>query len=166
MTDDTVSALLTRARAVIEAGDTTTATDAWNQAESLAGLTDVSVRDRPDAATSMPDGLSWSLWGAANGNASAMFAAACCYRDAVGTRRNGVQAVRWYLAMLSTGDGDGVYGAITLAKHMSEAHIREAGRLAGRENDAAALLESTDRPSWRRPLRPSDTTPPKKAQRP
>lgn len=167
MTDDTVSTFLARARAAIETGDTTTAMAAWNQAEVLAELTNVPVRERLDAATSMADGLSWSLWGAANGNASAMFTAACCYRDAVGTGRNRIQAVRWYLAMLSTGDGDGdgVHEAIILATRMSEAHIREAGRLAGRENDAVALLKTTHSTSLRRLLRRSDGTPPKKAQR-
>ncbi|MGH6657138.1 MAG: hypothetical protein ACRDVE_18295 [Actinocrinis sp.] len=46
------------------------------------------------AAETEQDALSWSLWGAVNGNVSAMFSAACCYRDAIGTRRNRVQAVR------------------------------------------------------------------------
>jgi TPR repeat protein len=105
--------------------------------------------------TTMQDGLSWCLWGAVNGNASAMWAAACCYRDAIGTRRNRVQAVRWYLAMLSVGDGEGVHEAITLAKSMSEAQIREAGRLAGREDDATLLLRLLrDRPWPARLLRP------------
>jgi hypothetical protein len=49
--------------------------------------------------------------------------------------------------MLSVVDGDGEHEAITLAKSMSEAQIREAGRLAGREGDATLLLRSLrDRP--------------------
>jgi len=137
----------------IEAGDTASANAAWGQAEVLAGLTDVPVRERLDAARSLPDSLSWSLWGAVNGNISAMYAAACGYRDASGTRRNRVQAVRWYLAMLSAGDGDGVHEAINLARHMSQAQIREAGRLAGQEKHAVALLMTTGKSPLRRLFR-------------
>ena len=140
MPHETISVLLARARTGIEAGDTATAQAAWDQAGQLGGLTEVQVRQRMDTAATLQDGLSWCLWGAVNGSASAMWAAACCYWDAVGTRLNRVQSVRWYLAMLSVRDGDGVHEAIMVAKRMSEAQIREAARLAGRDDDAALLL--------------------------
>jgi hypothetical protein len=77
-----------------------------------------------------------------DGNISAMFTAGCCYRDGVGTRRNCVQAVRWYLAMLACGDGDGVHEAIELVKRgMTDAQIVEAGRLAAQEGEASALIK-------------------------
>lgn len=140
MSDETITTLLARARTAIEAGDVAEAQAVWRQAERLGGLAEMQVRHRMDTAATLADGLSWCLWGAVGGSASAMWAAACCYRDAVGTRRDRVQAVRWYLAMLSVRDGDGVHEAIVLAKRMSEAQIRQAARLAGREADAVALL--------------------------
>lgn len=140
MPDETISVLLARARTAIETGDVTAAQAAWGEAEQLGGLTEMHARQRLDTAATLQDGLSWCLWGAVNGKASAMWAAACGYRDAVGTRRDRVQAVRCYLAMLSVQDGDGVHEAIVLARRMSEAQIREAARLAGREDDAVLLL--------------------------
>ena len=58
MTDEAVSTLPARARAAIETGDAITATTAWNQAETLAGLTTSPVRERLDAATNLSDCLS------------------------------------------------------------------------------------------------------------
>jgi TPR repeat protein len=112
----------------------------------------VPVRDRLGSAACHADGLSWSLWGAVGGNVSAMFTAACCYRDGVGARRDRVQAVRWYLAMLACGDGDGVHEAIELVKRgMTDAQIVEAGRLAGQEGDAWSLIKVVPaRQRWRR----------------
>jgi len=154
MSDEAISILLARARTAIEAGDVVGAQAAWGEAERLGGLAEMQVRQRMDTAATLPDGLSWCVWGAVGGSASAMWAAACCYRDAVGTRRDRVQAVRWYLAMLSVRDGDGVHEAIVLAKRMSEAQIRQAARLAGREADEVALLSvAGDRSRFGRLLR-------------
>ncbi len=142
MPGTSVTALLARARVAIEAGDSAAAQFAWDEAESLGDLAGVPVRDRLDAIECHEDGLSWSLWGAAAGNTSAMFTAACCYRDGVGSRRDRVQAVRWYLAMLAHGDGDGVHEAIEVVRQgMTDEQILEAGRLAGQEAEARSLIQ-------------------------
>ncbi|MGH6657139.1 MAG: hypothetical protein ACRDVE_18300 [Actinocrinis sp.] len=47
--------------------------------------------------------------------------------------------------MLRAGDGDGVHEAIIFARHMSEADIRTAGRLARHEGLAPALLMTVDK---------------------
>jgi uncharacterized protein len=137
-----VTALLARAREAIEAGDSAGAQVAWDEAERLGNLAGVPVRDRFDLIERQEDGLSWSLWGAVAGNTSAMFAVACCYRDGVGSRRDRVQAVRWYLAMLAHGDGDGVHEAIEVVRQgMTDAQILKAGRLAGLEAEARSLIQ-------------------------
>ncbi|WP_370378070.1 hypothetical protein [Catenulispora sp. GAS73] len=144
-----MTTLLARARLAIEAGDSVGARAAWDEAERLGRLAGVSVRDRLDSIACHEDGLSWSLWGAANGNPSAMFSAACCYRDGVGTRRDRMQAVRWYLVMVAHGDGDAAHDAMEVAKQgMTDAQILEAGRLAGQEAWARSLISAV--PAGRR----------------
>jgi TPR repeat protein len=87
------------------------------------------------------EALTWYLWSAERGEPSSMFAAACWYRDGIGTPRNPVQAVRWYFTMLDHGNGDGVHEALQLARSgMTEEQIREAARLAGRPGDAEATI--------------------------
>ncbi|MBO4259118.1 tetratricopeptide repeat protein [Streptomyces griseorubiginosus] len=77
---------------------------------------------------------------AESGHASAMFAAARRYRDGIGCAADPVQAVRWFLAMLDRGNGDGIHEAIRMAPSMTADQIREAGRLSGRESEAESLL--------------------------
>jgi uncharacterized protein len=139
----TITVLLDRARSAVEIDDAQSAAVAWGEAERLGGLVGVAVRDRLGSATCDEDGLSWSLWGAVGGNVSAMCTAACCYRDGVGTRRDYVQALRWYLTMFVCGDGDGVHNAIELVKRgMTDAQIVQAGRLAGAEQGAQSLIRT------------------------
>lgn len=90
------------------------------------------------------EALSWCVWAAERGHAGAMEAAAHRYRDGAGTARDPVQALRWFLAMLARGDGDGVHEAVQMVKAggVSEEQIREAGRLAG-DSEAAEALIST-----------------------
>jgi len=87
------------------------------------------------------EALTWYLWSAERGEPGSMFAAACWYRDGIGTPRDPVQAMRWYFTMLDHGNGDGVHEAIELAKSgMTDEQIREAARLAGRPGDAEATI--------------------------
>lgn len=79
---------------------------------------------------------------ASSGHAPAMFVAGGMYRDGVGTEPDRVQAVRWFLTMLDRVNGDGVHEALQLAPSMSADEIREAGRLAGRPEDAELLIRS------------------------
>ena len=86
------------------------------------------------------EALHWYVRAAESGHAPAMFAAAGRYRDGVGCETDPVQAVRWFLAMLDRGNGDGIHEAIKLAPSMTPGQILEAGRLAGREAEAQTLL--------------------------
>ncbi len=62
------------------------------------------------------------------------------YRDGVGTPVDLVQSVRWYLAMLNHGDGDGLREAHQIVDRMTDEQIVEAGRRADRDSDAWTLL--------------------------
>lgn len=77
------------------------------------------------------EALRWYLRAAHAGHARAMFVAGCWYRDGHGTDPDPVQAVRWFLAMLGAGCGDGVHEAIQLADSMTDEEIRRAAELAG-----------------------------------
>ncbi|MER8032085.1 tetratricopeptide repeat protein [Streptomyces bauhiniae] len=89
------------------------------------------------------ESLDWYVKAAKSGHAPAMFAAARRYRDGVGCEVDPVQAVRWFLAMLDRGNGDGVHEAINMAPLMTPDQIRKAGRLAGRTSEAELLLPSS-----------------------
>ncbi|MFG2792658.1 tetratricopeptide repeat protein [Streptomyces sp. NPDC048419] len=86
------------------------------------------------------ESLGWYVKAAESGHAPAMFAAARRYRDGVGCEADPVQAVRWFLAMLDRGNGDGIHEAIRLAPSMTSDQIRQAGRLSGRESEAESLI--------------------------
>lgn len=97
--------------------------------------------DRLAAVDRDEEALTWYLWAAERGDAGAMFAAACWYRDGFGTPRDPVQAMRWYFTMLGQGNGDGVHEALKLAKSgMTDEQIREAGRLAGSPDEAETTI--------------------------
>lgn len=91
-------------------------------------------QDRP------ADALYWYLESAKSGHGKAMLIAGQWYRDGIGTGRDYVQAVRWFLTMLDRGNGDGIHEAIQLAPSMSTDEIREAGRLSGHTDDAELLI--------------------------
>ncbi|WP_143175440.1 tetratricopeptide repeat protein [Cryptosporangium aurantiacum] len=78
------------------------------------------------------EALRWFVRGASAGDPGCMFAAACWYRDGFGGPVDRVQALRWYLAMLDAGNGNGIHEAHGLVPHMSVDEIHEAGRLSGR----------------------------------
>jgi TPR repeat protein len=90
------------------------------------------------------EALRWYLRAAGAGHPGSMFAAACRHRDGFGGPVDHVQALRWFLALLGVGNGDGLHEAHQLAPHMTVAQIREAGRLAGRPSEAETLT------TWRR----------------
>lgn len=104
--------------------------------EAGAALGDrLAVVDRDEEA------LTWYLWSAERGDPGSMFAAACWYRDGIGTPRDLVQAMRWYFTMLDHGNGDGVHEALQLAKSgITDEQIREAARLAGRPGDGESTI--------------------------
>lgn len=86
------------------------------------------------------DSLQWYLRAARSSHVPAMLVAARCYRDGVGVAADPVQAVRWLLAPLDRGNGDGIHEAIELASSMTIDQIREAGRLSGHSDDAELLV--------------------------
>ncbi|MFC9328363.1 tetratricopeptide repeat protein [Kitasatospora sp. NPDC057015] len=92
------------------------------------------------------DAFSWYMKAAIAGHGPAMFAVAVRFRDGLGAARNEVQAVRWFLKMLTVGNGDGIHEAIRTARSMSDADIRRAGRMAG-DQSAAETLIRTVRPN-------------------
>ena len=98
------------------------------------------------------EALTRYLWSAERGEPSCMFAAACWYRDGIGTTRDPVQAMRWYFTMLDHGNGDGLHEALELAKSgMTDEQIHEAARLAGRPGNAESTLHvlRSSRDAWR-----------------
>ncbi|WP_433797597.1 tetratricopeptide repeat protein [Actinoplanes sp. CA-252034] len=86
------------------------------------------------------EALRWYVRGAEAGQEGCMFAAACWYRDGFGGPVDLVQALRWYLAMLGVGNGDGLHEAHQIVPSMSDDEIRAAGRLSGRLSDAEVFL--------------------------
>ncbi|MER5326896.1 tetratricopeptide repeat protein [Streptosporangium roseum] len=102
--------------------------------------------DQLSAVDEDAEALTWYVYAAERGHAGSMFAAACWYRDGIGTSVDHVQAVRWYLTMLDRGNGDGIHEAIQLAKQgMPDEQIRAAGRLAGKEAEAELLITTVRR---------------------
>lgn len=86
------------------------------------------------------EALTYYLQAAEEGHAPAMFVAACWCRDGVGTEIDRIQAIRWFLGMLDRGNADGIHPAHELAQHMTIGEVREAGRLAGHEEEAELLI--------------------------
>ncbi|MEV4475792.1 tetratricopeptide repeat protein [Nonomuraea salmonea] len=77
---------------------------------------------------------------ASGGVSRVIYTLAEWYRDGVGGPVDKVQAVRWFLKLLDFGDGDGVHGAISLARSMSDQEIRMAAQLVDRSAEAEALI--------------------------
>ncbi|MCC5576439.1 sel1 repeat family protein [Microtetraspora sp. AC03309] len=114
------------------------------QAAAELGVKEASavVGDWLAAMNDDQEALWWYVRAAESGHVGAMFIAASRYRDGLGTASNAVQAVRWFLKMLDSGNGDGVHEAIQLARSMTDEQIREAANLAGRRPDAQALISA------------------------
>jgi TPR repeat protein len=88
------------------------------------------------------EALHWYVVGAEHGQANCMFVAGCWYRDGIGTHVNLVQSLRWFIALLNVGHGEGVHEAHKIAREMSADDIRAAASLAGRPSDADVFLAS------------------------
>jgi len=108
--------------------------------EATALLADVLAANDQDS-----EALDLYVKAASQGHAGAMKAAACWFRDGTAGEPNPVQSVRWFLAMLNYGNGDGVHEAIKVASGMSADQIREAARLAGRPGEGESLLAMISR---------------------
>lgn len=142
-------------QAAAEAGDATAAFNLgvlsghapgavhWLRIAAEAGITEaypllgdqLSRRDLDEEA------LQWYVRGAGAADKGSMFAAACWYRDGFGGPVDLVQALRWYLAMLDLGSGDGIHEAHKIVSRMTADEIYEAGRLAGRLLEADTFVQ-------------------------
>ncbi|MBQ0981178.1 tetratricopeptide repeat protein [Micromonospora sp. M61] len=87
------------------------------------------------------EAFEWYLFGAAAGQSNCMFVVGSWYRDGIGTSVDLVRGLRWFIAMLNEGSGDGVHEAHKLVSRMTSEEVREAVRLAGRPFDAEVFLE-------------------------
>ncbi|MET7819239.1 tetratricopeptide repeat protein [Micromonospora zamorensis] len=87
------------------------------------------------------EAFEWYLFGAEAGQSNCMFVVGSWYRDGIGTSVDLVQGLRWFIAMLNEGSGDGVHEAHQLVSRMTSEEVREAVRLAGRPFDAEVFLE-------------------------
>ncbi|NVK80023.1 tetratricopeptide repeat protein [Streptomyces morookaense] len=114
----------------------------WLRCASERGIPEACalLGDKLSAQGHDEEALSWYVSAAESGHAPAMYVAGCWYRDGTGVDADPVQAVRWFLTMLDRGNADGIHEAIQLARGMTEAQVREAGRLARREADAVLLM--------------------------
>ncbi|MBY8882209.1 hypothetical protein [Actinacidiphila acidipaludis] len=106
--------------------------------------------DRLAAIDEDAEALSWYLHAAERGHVGSMFAAGCWYRDGLGTAPDPVQAVRWFLAMLDHGNGDGIHETIELLQRggMTPEQIRAAGELAGRPSEAETFVAMATERGW------------------
>ncbi|MFE3185526.1 tetratricopeptide repeat protein [Streptomyces violascens] len=96
--------------------------------------------DKLSAQGNLDEALIFYVRAAKSGHVPAMLLVGRRYRDGIGAPSNLVQAVRWFLAMLDRGNGDGVHEALELVPEMTVEQIREAGRLSNREADAEVLI--------------------------
>ncbi|MEU8265231.1 tetratricopeptide repeat protein [Micromonospora sp. NPDC048999] len=119
----------------------------WLRQAAEAGVTEAYPRlgDRLSERDLDEEALQWYVRGAEAGDKGSMFAAACWYRDGFGGPIDLVQALRWYLAMLNVGSGDGIHEAHAIVPRMTADEIHEAGRLSGRllEADLFVLRQAS-----------------------
>ncbi|MFI6263017.1 tetratricopeptide repeat protein [Micromonospora sp. NPDC051006] len=115
----------------------------WLRQAAGAGITEAYSRlgDRLSERDLDEEALRWYVRGAEAGDKASMFAAACWYRDGFGGPVDLVQALRWYLAMLNVGSGDGIHEAHEIVPGMTTDEIHEAGRLSGRLLEADLLVQ-------------------------
>jgi TPR repeat protein len=90
------------------------------------------------------EALAWYVKGAQAGHAGCMNAAACWYRDGYGTEVDLLQSLRWFLAMMRSGNYNGLHPAHQIAERMTDEEIFEAGVLA-EAPDLAVILVKTRR---------------------
>ena len=117
----------------------------WLRQASECGIPEACalLGDSASSQNRLEEALHWYVRAAESGHVPAMREAASRFRDGVGAEPDPVQAVRWFLAMLDRGNGDGIHEAIQLARGMSVDQVREAGHRAGRENEAEILIRRT-----------------------
>jgi TPR repeat protein len=141
-------------RAAAEAGDgiaaynvgvsATDTTDAitWLGRAAAAGVSQAHPRlaDRLARAGRDTEALRHYVLAAESGDARCMFEAADRYRDGRGTPVDLVQSLRWYLAMLNHGDGDGIHQGHQIVDRMTDQQILDAGRQSGRTSEAETFL--------------------------
>ncbi|MBC6466924.1 tetratricopeptide repeat protein [Actinomadura alba] len=115
----------------------------WLRVAAEAQVTEAYPRlgDRLSERDMDEEALQWYVRGAEAGDKGSMFAAACWYRDGFGGPINLVQALRWYLAMLDVGSGDGIHEAHEIVPRMTVDEIYEAGRLSGRLLEADFFVQ-------------------------
>ncbi|MFF5217957.1 tetratricopeptide repeat protein [Micromonospora sp. NPDC000442] len=115
----------------------------WLRQAAEAGVTEAypPLGDQLSARDLDEEALRWYVRGAESGDKGSMFAAACWYRDGFGGPVDLVQALRWYLAMLNVGSGDGVHAAHAIVPGMTVDEIHEAGRLSGRLLEADIFVQ-------------------------
>ncbi|WP_446217408.1 tetratricopeptide repeat protein [Micromonospora sp. IBHARD004] len=121
----------------------------WLRQAAEAGVTEAYSRlgDRLSERDLDEEALRWYVRGAEAGDKGSMFAAACWHRDGFGGSIDLVQALRWYLAMLNVGSGDGIDEAHAIVPRMTAGEIHEAGRLAGRLLEADLFVQRQTSPS-------------------
>lgn len=86
------------------------------------------------------DALTWYERAAAGGHGPSMFATAVRYRDAIGTDKDVVRSLFWFLMMVHVGNGDGIHESHELVSGMSDQQIRDAARRAHSPEWAEALI--------------------------
>ncbi|GGR75602.1 hypothetical protein GCM10010169_19600 [Micromonospora fulviviridis] len=121
----------------------------WLRQAAEAGVTEAYPRlgDRLSERDVDEEALRWYVHGAEAGDKGSMFAAACWYRDGFGGPVDLVQALRWYLAMLNVGSGDGIHEAHAIVPRMTADEIYEAGTLSGRLLEADLFVQRQASPS-------------------
>ena len=115
----------------------------WLRRTAEAGITEAYplLGDRLSDRDLDEEALQWYVRGAEAGDKGSMYAAACWYRDGFGGPVNLVQALRWYLAMLDVGSGNGIHEAHAIVPRMTAEEIYEAGRLSGRLLEADLFVQ-------------------------
>lgn len=134
---------------------TDTATERMSPQAMMALLMTAAEQDVPEAAGVLgewfselgreADALTWYERAAEGGHGPSMLATAVRYRDAIGTDRDAVRSLTWFLMMLHVGNGDGVHESHELVSDMSDQQIREAARRAHSPEWAEALITSRRR---------------------
>lgn len=88
------------------------------------------------------DALTWYERAAEGGHSPSMLATGVRYRDAIGTDKDAVRSLMWFLTMLQDGNGDGIHESHQLVSDMSEEQIREAAHRAHSPEWGEALITS------------------------
>ncbi|MFG2820054.1 tetratricopeptide repeat protein [Kitasatospora sp. NPDC048365] len=118
---------------------------AWELMQLAADLgrveADAEIADRLAGEGRREEALGRYVTAAAGGHVDAALTAARWFRDGVGTTPDPVQALRWFLDLMSLGDMSGVHECHLLAATASVEQILEAGRLARQERYAETLAE-------------------------